>query len=674
MKKIYLNKNFPHFLHGGDYNPEQWTDTKEIWDEDMRLMRKANCNEMTVGVFSWSTLEPEEGKFDFSFLDEIIAKIGENGGKVVLATPTAAPPFWLSKKYPEILRFEKNGYAAPNLGSRRHKFCYTSEKYREKVAVMVKTLAERYAHNKIVVAWHLDNELYGDCFCESCRKKFREFLKNKYKTIENLNKKYWAKWSSGEVSSFDDVEPPIAGTSYDAFYIDWKRFTDCAKIDFLKFQADIIKGVNKDAVITTNLMPQRDYDLFEYAKMLDFASIDIYPNWGRKSEIGEAIDSAWQYDYVRSIKNKPFMLMESAPGLVSWMPQNKLQRPGIGSLASISSIAHGSDSVGYFQFRKSRGACEQYHGAIVDHVGNENTRVFKEVASTGATLNKIDEVCGAITQSEVALYYDTENLWALDVVYAFAPHHVNYYSEQINYYGILWNNSINTDIINRESDFSKYKLIILPMAYMASEELQNKISDFVRGGGTVFATYMLGYTDEHVLTHLGGFPGGKLKDVFGIWNEEIDSLYPEDVQKISYKGKLYDAKDYCEIIHLRGAKALADYNTDFYKDTPCFTVNEYGAGKAYYQAFRDTGEFKSDALECILQELNIKGCIASKHKGVSAQIRTDYENEYLFIENYSDGKAENIKLNDVYEYLLTGEKVNNVSLGKFEYKVLKRKI
>ena len=674
MKKIYLNKNFPHFLHGGDYNPEQWLDTKEIWNEDMRLMKAANCNEMTVGVFSWSTLEPEEGKFCFSFLDEIIKKIGDNGGKVVLATPTAAPPFWLTKKYPETLRLLKDGYPAANLGSRRHRFCYTSEKYREKVAIIVKKLAERYAFNETVVGWHLDNELYGDCFCGSCAEEFRKFLKNKYKTIENLNKTYWAAWSSGQVRSFEDIEPPVSGTSYDAFYIDWKRFTDHAKIDFLKFQSDIIKSVDNNARVTTNLMPQRDYDLYEFAKILDFASIDIYPNWGRKSEIGEAIDSGWQFDYVRSLLNKPFMLMESAPGLVSWMPQNKLQPPGICSLASISAVAHGSDSVGYFQFRKSRGASEQYHGAIVDHEGSENTRIFKEVASTGATLKKIDEVCGTLTEAEVAVFYDADNLFALDVVYAFAPRHINYCRENVNYYGVLWNNSVNTDIINRNSDFSKYKLIIMPMAYRVGDALHDKIVDYVKSGGTIFATYMLGYTNENALCHLGGFPGGKLKEVFGIWNEEIDSLLPDQEQKIDYNGKTYVAKEYCEIVHLRGARALAIYKTDFYKDTPCFTVNEYGKGKAYYQTFRDTGDFKTDAIERILKDLGIKTCIPEKREGVSAQARTDGENEYLFIENYSEEKVENIALNGLYEDLLTGKKVKTIDLDKFGYKILRRSL
>ena len=672
MKKIYLNDNYPHFLHGGDYNPEQWADRKDIWDEDMRLMNEANCNEMTLGVFSWSTLEPQEGVFDFSFLDEMIEKIGKAGGKVVLATPTTAPPYWMVKKYPEIRRFEKNGYAAPGFGSTRGKTCFTSEKYREKVGIIVRKLAERYAFDPTVVAWHLDNEIYGQCFCDSCKKRFQAFLKDKYKTVENLNKKYWAKFSSGEVFSFDDVEPPRQGSLYNALYIDWKRFTDSSIIDFLKFQADIIKSVDKGARITTNLMPQRDYDLYAFAKILDFASIDIYPNWGRKSEIGEAIDSGWQFDYVRSLLNKPFMLMESAPGLVNWMPQNKLQPPGICSLASITAVAHGSDSVGYFQFRKSRGANEQYHGAIVDHQGSGNTRIFKEVAFTGATLKKIDEVCGTSSSAEVAVFYDSDNVFAFDTVYAFAPRHVNYCRENVNYYGVLWRNSVPADIVNRNSDFSKYKLVILPMVYMLSETLADKIADFVRGGGTVFATYMLGYADENALSYLGGFPCGKLKDVFGIWNEEIDSLLPDQEQQIEYNGKSYTAKEYCEIIHLQGARALAVYKTDFYKDTPSFTVNDYGKGKAYYQAFRDIGDFKSDAIERILKDLDIKKCIPVKVEGVSAQVRTDGENEYLFIENYSGDKVENIALNGLYEDLLTGEEVEKVDIDKFCFKVLRR--
>lgn len=673
MKKTYLNKAFPHLLHGGDYNPEQWIDTKEIWDEDMRLMKAANCNEMTVGVFSWSTLEPREGQFDFAFLDEIIERIGKAGGHVVLATPTVAPPHWMAKKYPEILRITKDGNPpALSLGSVRGKTCFTSPKYREKVGIIVRKLAERYAKDPAVLAWHLDNEIYGQCFCENCRKRFREFLKEKYRTVENLNRKYWAKWSSGEVGSFEEIEPPGGGTAYDALYLDWKRFTELSIIDYLKFQSDIIKSIDPDAVVTTNLMPQRDYDLFEFAKILDFASIDIYPNWGRPSEVGEAIDSAWQYDYVRSLKNRPFMLMESAPGLVSWMPQNKLQRPGILTLAGISAVAHGSDSVGYFQFRKSRGANEQYHGAIVDHEGSENTRIFREVSATGQTLKKIDEVCGCAAEAETALFYDAENLWALDIVYAFSPRHIGYYREDIQYYGVLWKNSIPADIVNSNSDFSKYKLIIMPMQYIVSKKLEEKIAEYVKNGGTIYATYMLGYADENALAHLGGFPAGQLKDVFGIWNEEIDSLLPEEVQEIEFGGKSFTAKEYCEIIHLRTAKALAAYQTDFYRGTPCFTVNEYGKGKAYYQAFRDTGEFKNFAIGRILKELNVKSCIASGREGVSAQVRTDGEKEYLFIENYSNEKAEDIVLNGLYEDLLTGERVSSVELCRFGFKVLRR--
>ena len=676
MKKIYVNEKFPHFLHGGDYNPEQWIDTKEIWDEDMRLMKLANCNEMTICVCAWSTLEPEEDKFDFSFLDEIIEKIGKNGGKVILATPTTAPPFWLMKKYPDAVLVEANGMpAVPKLGSLRGKRCYSSPSFRKRVEIIVRKLAERYAFNDTVVAWHLDNEIHMRCFCENCKKKFREFLKNKYKTIENFNKNYWTKWSSGEVSSFDDVNPPInRDPGFDALYLDWQRFSDKNIAEYFKFQADIIKSVNKDARVTVNLMPQRDYDLYEHAKIADFSSIDIYPNWGRKSEVGEAIDSAWQYDYVRSTKGKPFVLMESAPGYACWMSQNKIQRPGICTLASISAVAHGSDSVGYFQFRKSRGAAEQHHGAVVGHVGNENTRLFREIAKTGDILKTIDEVCGSVTESEVAVYYDAEVIWALDVAWAFAPRRENYYGEDIRYYGAVWKNSVNTDLINRDSDFSKYKLIIMPMAYIVSEELQDKIAAFVKNGGTIFATYMLGYVNENALCHLGGFPGGKLKEVFGIWNEEIDSIFPEDSQKVNYNGKDYEAREYCEVLHLKGAKALANYTTDYYKDTPCFTVNEYGKGKAYYQAFRDTGAFKEDTITEILKECGIKSCLASKHEGVTAQVRTDGENEYLFIQNFSNDKVDGVKLNGVYEDLLTGEKADAVSLEKFAFKVMKRKI
>ena len=204
--------------------------------------------------------------------------------------------------------------------------------------------------------------------------------------------------------------------------------------------------------------------------------------------------------------------------------------------------------------------------------------------------------------------------------------------------------------------------------------MEKILVDYVKNGGTIFATYMLAYTDENVLCHLGGFPAEKLKEVFGIWNEEIDSLLPDDEQQITYDGKTYTAKEFCEIVHLRGARALATYDTDFYKGTPAFTVNNYGKGKAYYQAFRDTGDFKADAIKAVLKELSIKSCLLSSCEGVSAQVRTDGENEYLFIENYSNEKVENIELIDLYVDLLTGKTVKAVDVDKFGFRILRRSL
>ena len=673
MKK-YINRNFPHFLHGGDYNPEQWIDKKEIWDEDMRLMETANCNEMTVGVFAWSTLEPEEGKFDFSFLDEIIEKIGRNGGKVILSTPTSAAPRWLTKAYPEVIRVGADGNKYPILfGSSRDRYCFTSPTYREKVAAIDKELAARYAKNPTVIAWHLNNEIWGSCFCENCRKEFRRFLKSQYQTVENLNKAYWAKWSSGEVFSFDEIEPPQGKGQYGGLFLDWQRFSNQSVRSFLEFEANIIKSVNPESLVTTNLMPQRDVDLFSLAPVLDFASVDVYPYWGYRKDIQEAVAAAWQYDYVRSLKQKPFVLMECAPGLVSWMPYNKLHRPGIDTLAGISAVAHGSDSVCYFQFRKSRGACEQYHGAIIDHVGTSDTRVFREVQKTGEILKQIDEVAGTGTNSEVALFYDIETRWALDDVRAFRLQKNGYLEENVNFYHALWNQSVSADFVNENSDFSKYKLLILPMQYLVTAKLKKKLIEYVRNGGFLYATYMLGYANENGLTYTGGFPCEELKELFGIWNEEIDTLLEEDVQKINYRGKKYQAKDFCEIIHLRGAECLAKYSTDYYKDQPCFTVHSYGKGKAYYQAFRDDGTFKQTAIHAILEDLGVHGCLIGENKnGVSAQKRTDGKNEYLFIQNYSEKKVDSIRPNGSYGDMLTNQKAKTISLPPLGFAVLKK--
>lgn len=674
MKK-YINDKFPYFIHGGDYNPEQWINTKEIWDKDMELMNKANCNEMTVGIFSWANLEPEEGKYDFSFLDEIIDKIYKNGGRVVLATPSGARPRWLAEKYPEVLRVREDDQR--NLFGVRHNHCYTSPVYREKVRLINTKLAERYGKHPAVIAWHLSNEYSGKCYCPLCENAFREYVKNKFGgDIEKLNHAYWSTFWSHKYTSFDEIEFPVSRgeKSIHGLNLDFRRFVSHQTTDFMNAEADAIRAVCPDLPITTNMMPAfYDINYYEMAEKLDVASWDNYPDWHNANHLEIPHKIAFWHEFFRSLKNRPFMLMESAPGLVNWKDYNKLKRPGMDRLASLQAVAHGSDSVQYFQWRKSRGSAEKFHGAVVDHVGTDETRVFKAVASTGATLKAINEVCGSLTNVKVAIIHDWENRWALDDSQGFQKKDKKYPSTCTAYYKPLWKRGIPVDIISSHADFSKYDLVIAPMLYMTDDDTISKLTSYVENGGTLYATYMLGMVDGTDLCHLGGFPAKNLKDVFGIWNEEIDTLYPEERVKINcIGGKEYTGKDYCELIHVRDAKVLASYASEFYSGMPALTVNEYGKGKAYYQAFRDTGEFWEDGLTRILTDLGIKPLLsADLPEGVVATAREDGDTKYIFVQNYSD-KDVTVPLDSECTDLESGEKTDTASLSAFDVKVFKK--
>ena len=639
MRK-YINEDFKHFIHGADYNPEQWLHDKSVWDEDMRLMKLAGTNEMSVGIFSWAKIETEEGKYDFSWLDEILDKIYAAGGRVFLATPSGARPHWLSDKYPEVLRVAKNGVR--DKFRARHNHCYTSPVYRKKVAEINERLSERYGKHPAVIGWHISNEYGGECYCPLCADAFRNWLRKKYDgDIEKLNFQWWTTFWSHNFSSFEQIEPPFNNSdAYASLVLDWRRFVSDMTADFIRCEVEAVRK-HSGLPVTANFMHK--YIELNYAvleKEIDFISWDSYPKWhiedGVTDNVKMAAEHALSHDAFRSLKNKPFALMECTPSHTNWQEIAKLKRPGMHKLSAMQAVAHGSDTVQYFQWRKSRGSNEKLHGAVVDHVGNENTRVFREVAEVGRTLKNIEEVLGSMPKVRVALLMDAENDWALELCQGFQKAGKKYYETCFDYYFDLWSRGIDIDVIHPGADFSRYELIIAPMLYMTSEELIGKIEAFVASGGRMLAGYPLGYANENDLCYLGGFPGGALKDVFGVWSEEIDTLYPSERNAIIVGDKEYPTKDYAEVLHTRGsAVTLGVYKNEFYRGTPALVKNTYGKGVAYYVGARDTGELTHDLLSEILAELNITPTVKDLPYGVTAHTREDDGVKYIFIENYN---------------------------------------
>lgn len=677
-QKIYPCNRFPHFIHGADYNPEQWMGYEGIWDRDMELMQKANCNEMTVGIFSWSTLEPREGEYDFTFLDEIIEKIGSSGGKVLLATPSGARPRWMGEKYPEVFRVGDDGVR--DHFKARHNHCLTSPVYREKVREINTRLAQRYGNNPTVIGWHISNEYGGECHCPLCVKAFQNYLREKFHgDIRELNRAYWTTFWSHTYDSFDQIEPPgkYTETGIHGLNLDWHRFVTHQTMDFIKNEVAPLREHCPDVPVTINMMyGYYDLDYHKLAQVIDFASWDCYPEWHHGDDAVIAQQAAFWHDFYRTLKGKPFLLMESTPSLVNWKPYNKPKAPGLDVLSSLQAVAQGSDSVQYFQWRKGRGSCEKLHGAVVGHDGTEDTRVFRSVQTTGSVLKKIDEIAGTLTEPDVAIAFDWENMWALDNCQGFAKDDKKYYETCYEYHRFFWQRGIDCDIVSPQADLSKYKLVVLPMQYMVNARTAENLKAYVAGGGTLYGTYTMGTVDENDLCHLGGIPGCGMMELFGIRAEEIDTLYPEEMRHAQLGGHEHVLMDYCETLHLLGAEVLATYTDGYYQGTPAVTRHAYGKGTALYQAARDTGSLKDAVLTQLIRELGIQSVVDATEalpRGVTAHSRTDGRHTYVFVENYNDHEVAPVRLRSKMENLLTGEVTETCTLPPYGYGIFKTK-
>lgn len=672
-----ISKKFPHMLHGGDYNPDQWRDCPEILDEDMRLMKLSGCNTMSLGIFSWTMLEPSEDNFDFSFMDMMMDKLAANGIKVFLATPSGARPAWMSYDHPEVLRCDREGRRLTHGG--RHNHCYTSPYYRKKVGKINRLLAERYKDHPALIGWHISNEYSGECYCPLCREAFREWLKKKYNNdLDALNKAYWTAFWSHTYTDWRQIDPPspLGETCTHGLTLDWKRFCSDQTYDFIKNEIEPLKEITPDIPVTTNFMGYFHYlDYYKIMDLMDVISWDNYPKW--HSEIPDCVTAchtAFMHDLYRSMKGgKPFMLMESTPSCVNWSDYNKLKRPNMHILSSLQAVAHGSDTVQYFQWRKGRGASEKFHGAVVDHCGHENTRVFREVAKLGGMLAKMDDIVGTYVNSDAAILYDYQNHWALNDARGLHLSDKKYYKTIQQHYKTFWERGVNVDIIGPKFDFSSYKLIIMPMMYMMRPELIAKVKEYVENGGILVGTYVTGWVDEHDLCYLGGFPAMELKDVFGIWAEETDTLFPSDRNSVKLNdGRVYSAVDYCEVIHPSTAEVLGCYEKDFYSGTPAFTKNNFGKGCAYYIAFRNEEDFQHDFYIQLISELDLnRAWDVPTPEGVTAHAREDENTKYIFVENYTD--SEYILPVSGYRDMFTNEEISEIALEPFGCKIIKKR-
>ena len=630
--------DFP-LRYGADYNPDQWLDHPDILAQDIELMKKANINVVSLGIFAWATLEPEEGVYNLDWMADTIDRLYAAGVSVNLATPSGARPAWMARKYPEVRRV--NADRTRQLFGERHNHCYTSPVYREKVKQMNQQLARRFGSHPGVIMWHLSNEYGGECHCELCQQAFRNWLEKKYGTIDALNKAWNTKFWSHDYPDFSYIESPAphGESSVHGLKLDWKRFVSYQTIDFMKWERDCIREITPDAKVCANMMYfYNGIDYFEMAKEVDLATWDAYPTWHKPTETiaDTALDTGFMHDLFYSVKGQPFWLMENCPGPTNWQPISKGKKPGVNILAGMQTIAHGADGVLYFQWRQSRGSSEKFHAAVVSHDCREDNRIYMECAELGSILKDAGFVSGAKREKQAAIVYDWSNKWALEDAQGPRNKGLFFKHELLRHYEGLTRNGIDVQIVNQDSDLDGYRIVVAPMLYLLREDFAEKLRRFTENGGTLVMTYWSGVVNETDLCYLGDTPH-MLTDVLGVRRMEIDAMYDgetrrcvtesDDLPQVAHGSLL------CEVAALEGATPLMVYDEDYFAGAPAITEHAFGKGKAYYIATRFEKEFYAPLYRMITD--GVVSCCWPGHlpEGVLATPR----GEYIFLQNTTDG-------------------------------------
>lgn len=638
-----MEKIAEKILFGGDYNPEQWED--EIRQADMELLPKAGVDIVTLNVFSWTLLQPNEDTYDFYELDKIVDMVSSKNMKICMATSTAAHPAWMAKKYPDILRVDSYGHRRKYGG--RHNSCPNSPTFRKYAPRLARELAKHYKDNKNIVMWHISNEYGGECYCENCEKAYREWLRDKYGSLENLNYAWNCNFWSHKFLSWDEITLPSCLTecseggrsAQPGMVLDYKRFNSDSMLRNFTDERDEIKAEIPNAKVTTNFMETfKGLDYQKWAKEEDAVSFDSYPQ-----QETEPAYVAFNHDLMRGLKNgESFMLMESTPSATSWRPVNTMKRPGDMRRWSYQAVAHGADTIMFFQMRQSPGGGEMFHGAIIDHSGRDDTRSFLEVSKLGDELKALkDFTLSAKTPARVALIFDWNCWWSLEEA-AGVTYNLSYPQEVLNYYRAFYELNIPIDIISAEDDFAPYKMIVAPCMFMLKRNTDIRLKQFVRNGNTVILTTMSAVVAENNRAILGGFPGA-LVDMCGLWVEETNMLSEDSANSFEYKGSSYISDKLCDIIKTNNAISIGKYEKDYFAGSPAIVKNSYGDGNVYYIGVTSTPDFYREFVTNICRENDITDVLSctphndmdANGHGLEITKRVKNNNEIYFIINHS---------------------------------------
>ncbi|MDQ6722144.1 MAG: beta-galactosidase [Candidatus Dormibacteraeota bacterium] len=625
-------------LYGGDYNPDQWPE--EVWQQDVRLMREAGVNLVSLGIFAWSRLEPKAGTFDFEWLDRIMNLLHEGGLSVDLATATASPPPWLSHAHPEMLPVLADGVQLWP-GGRQH-YCPSSPVYRDATRRLVDALATRYAQHPALVMWHVGNEYachVPACFCNVSARAFREWLKQRYGSLGELNRAWGTDFWSQRYSAWEEILPPRRTPTWPnpSQQLDFMRFSSDELLECYEIERRILTERTPGIPVTTNFMRLfKPLDYWKWAEREDIVSDDVYQD-PLDPEAG--MRAAMAGDLMRSLgRGRPWILMEQSPNRVNWRDVNAPKAPGVMRLWSLQALARGADGVMFFQWRQSRAGAEKFHSAAVPHGPAHSSPTWREVVQLGGELRELDAVCGSRVRADVAILLDWESWWALEL--PSKPSNRVQQIEQLEaYYRPLFEANVTADFARSTDDLSRYKLVIAPSLYLVNDAAAANVAAHVEGGGNLLMSFFSGIVDANDHIRLGGHPQPFLR-VLGM--QVLDWLPLGDGEVLPVRfgdGGEGHGVVWSELIEAQGAEVLATFTASSLSGRPAVTLNRFGAGSAQY-----VGTHLDPAAlgRCVRSAWTRAGVmpVSESPAGVEVVRRTMPGGSLLFLLNHGDAAVE----------------------------------
>lgn len=616
---------------GGDYNPEQWP--RSVWPEDMELLRRAGVSFVTLGVFSWSWLEPAKGEYEFGWLDDVMDLLADNDIAVDLATATATPPPWFSTAFPHTLPVDRDGHTL--WPGSRQAWCPSDGTYREHALALTTALATRYHEHPALAMWHVSNEYACHnlpCFCDTCAGAFRRWLQRRYTALDDLNEAWGTAFWSQRYTDWDQILPPRRTPTFNnpTQVLDYSRFGSDTLLDFFRAEKDVLTRLSPGVPVTTNFMTMtgfRRLDYHQWAPEQDVVSTDHYLV---DSLPDQRADLAFADDLTRGLAGgRPWLLMEHSTSAVNWQSVNHAKWPGQTIRDSVAHVARGADTLGFFQWRASRSGSEKFHSGLVPHAGADSDR-FREVCELGAVAERLGEVVGSFVDTGVALLWDYEAGWAANGP-AMPSSELDYADTALAVHRLLRRRGVTCDIVHPSADLSGYRLVVVPTLYLVSDEHAAAVARAAEAGAQVLVTFFSGIADPDDHIRLGGYPGA-FRDLLGLRVEELFPLLRDETVALDQGGA---GRLWSEDVHAGGAEVLERYASGPLAGRPALTRNATGTGAAWYLSTLPDDERLDRLLGDLLAAAHVEPA-ASVAPGVDTVRRRSDRGSWLFLANDTD--------------------------------------